>query len=344
MDRPAGLPALVVSALLVGCSVHVRGLEAPDATPGAGSPDTPLDGGTAPIVGLPDAGAGIGIGVPDAGTGPVTGDPDAGASAVLDRPYLVRVPAGYDPGQPTPLLVLLHGYTASGWLEDFYLQLSAIIDEEGFLLAAPDGTRDATGLRFWNATDACCNWYGKDVDDVAYLDAVIADMSARYHVDPARVFLFGHSNGGFMAYRYACDRAAKVAGVVSLAAATWLDPARCSPDEPVSVLHIHGTWDPLVLYGGGYLGFGHAGYPGALGTVAAWAQNDGCLPVVERRGRLDLEALLPGSETEVSGYAGCDGDSDVELWTIERGGHVPIFRAGAMSRIYRWLAARPKAR
>ena len=40
---------------------------------------------------------------------------------------------------------------------------------EGFALAFPDGTRDSSGRRFWNATDACCNFENTPVDDVAYI-------------------------------------------------------------------------------------------------------------------------------------------------------------------------------
>jgi pimeloyl-ACP methyl ester carboxylesterase len=81
------------------------------------------------------------------------------------------------------------------------------------------GQQDRRGHRFWSATDACCNLDGLAVDDVAYLRAVIRDVSARHAVDPRRVFIVGHSNGGFMAHRMACEASDLVAAVVSLAGA-----------------------------------------------------------------------------------------------------------------------------
>ena len=66
---------------------------------------------------------------------------------------------------------------------------------------------------------------------VAYLRAIIRDVMARYPVDRRRVFVVGHSNGGFMAYRMACEASDLVTGVVSLAGATWKDPARCRPEN-----------------------------------------------------------------------------------------------------------------
>ena len=57
----------------------------------------------------------------------------------------------------------------------------------GFVLVAPDGTLDRTGQRFWNATDACCNFFGDSVDDVAYLHGLVREVAAAYHVDSRRI-------------------------------------------------------------------------------------------------------------------------------------------------------------
>ncbi len=118
-------------------------------------------------------------------------------------------------------------------------------------VAHPDGTPDRADRRFWSATDACCDFGGANVDDVAYLTAVIDDVAARYAIDPKRVWVAGISNGGFMAHRLACERADKIAAIVSFAGATWADPARCAPTAPVSVLEVHGAADPVVRYEGG---------------------------------------------------------------------------------------------
>ena len=61
------------------------------------------------------------------------------------------------------------------------------------------------------------------------VDAILADVKAKYNVDPKRVFVIGHSNGGFMSHRLACDRASDVAAIVSLAGATWLEWDRLRP-------------------------------------------------------------------------------------------------------------------
>jgi pimeloyl-ACP methyl ester carboxylesterase len=117
------------------------------------------------------------------------------------RPYALKVPAGYDARHPAPLVVLLHGYTSNGDTQARYFGLPALADTAGFLLATPNGTRDLFGNRFWNGTDACCDWFRTGVDDVAYIDAVIDEIAAGHSVDPARVFVVGHSNGAPAVWR-----------------------------------------------------------------------------------------------------------------------------------------------
>jgi polyhydroxybutyrate depolymerase len=98
---------------------------------------------------------------------------DAGNPLIAARPYRVRAPGNYTTLGPLPLVVLLHGYGANATGQEAYFALGPQVSERRFLLALPDGTRDARGQQFWNATDACCNFYNAAVDDVAYLRALI---------------------------------------------------------------------------------------------------------------------------------------------------------------------------
>ena len=79
----------------------------------------------------------------------------------------LHVPSGYDANTPAPLVVLLHGYGSSGEGQESYMQFGALVDTHGFLLVHPDGTQEATGrnARFWNASQACCNFGGSTIDD-----------------------------------------------------------------------------------------------------------------------------------------------------------------------------------
>jgi polyhydroxybutyrate depolymerase len=259
-----------------------------------------------------------------------------GSTATASRPYGLKVPKGYDGQRPTPLVVLLHGYTSNGSAQNAYFKLGPLADGKNFLLAYPDGTVDLMGNRFWNATDACCDFFNSGVDDVGYIDAVINEIAGRYNVDQARIYLVGHSNGAFMAHRFACDHARRIAAIVTLAGMQWKDAMRCPASSPVSVLHVHGRDDETIHYEGGSTP--RASYPGAVETVGAWAAKDGCTGSLTATGqRLDLDASVPGEETTIERYPSCAG-VDVELWTINGGRHVPAFNDHWAEAIWDFLA------
>ena len=266
-------------------------------------------------------------------------DDDAGALPPIggvDRPVTVYVPKSYAAGKRAPLVILLHGSTATGALEDIYMNLKPQSEARGFLYAYPDGTENSKHQEFWNATEACCDEEHSGVDDSGYLARVIDDIAARFSVDEKRVYFVGHSNGGFMSYRMACDHADRVAAIGSLAGAMWSDVARCKPSTAVSVLEIHGTADDSVLYDG------TASYPSAKTTAADWAAFDGCTSSTDAAATMDLVPGLAGAETTVTRWAGCRGTSTVELWTIAAGNHYPAFNATFAASLIDFLYAHPK--
>ena len=267
--------------------------------------------------------------------------PAAVALVTAARPFTVHAPPGHDPATPAPLLILLHGFGVTGELEERYLRLTEATDAHGMLFVAPDGTASPRGARFWNATDACCG-AASGVDDVGYLRAVIAEVKTRYAVDPRRVFLVGHSNGGFMSYRMACDDAGEIAAIVSIAGATFADAARCRPSAPVAVLEVHGTSDHTIAYRGGRVTTRSPDYPSAARTVSTWARYDGCrldAPVEERARRRIVSRLAPPT---VRSYGRCRDDAAVELWTQPHAPHIPEFAPAFRDEVVAFLLAHPK--
>lgn len=261
---------------------------------------------------------------------------------VVERPYDVRTPSTYDPNVPTPLVLLLHGYTATAKIQDGYFLMSALAEKKNFLLALPDGTVNDVGENFWNATDACCDGFKSGVDDVAYLKAVIDDMKSRFNIDPKRIYAFGHSNGGFMANRLACDLAPEIAGIVSLAGGVFADASKCNPSEPVAVLQVHGDKDETVIYeGGASLYPGGGPYPSAKQTVATWAKKNACGADLTASGEtLDLDTKIAGAETTVERHACAKGAA--ELWTIVGGSHIPSIDDGFGEKAWAFLEAHAK--
>ncbi len=258
------------------------------------------------------------------------------------RPSNLVVPASYVPTTPAPLIVLLHGYSANGAGQDAYMGFSALADEFGFLFINPDGVFDLFPNRYWNATDACCNFFAASTDDSGYIRGLIDTVRATYNVDDTRIFITGHSNGGFMSYRMACDHADIVAAIASFAGATFNSPASCNPSEPVAVLQIHGTADTTILYAGG--SNLPQPYPGAVQSVQTWNQYNGCTNTADTSSpNLDLVSTLPGAETTVTRYTdGCSPGGSGELWTIPAGAHVPSLTPTYARRVVEYLYAHPK--
>jgi polyhydroxybutyrate depolymerase len=253
-------------------------------------------------------------------------------------PIPVHVPVSYDGSTPMPLVILLHGYTNTGPEVESWMQFASVVDEYEFLYIYPTGTTDFLGNPFWNATDACCDLFGSGVDDAGYLHEVIAQMHLNYNVDPNSIHFAGHSNGGFMSYRMACDYADVVASIASLAGATYLDPGDCTAVLPVHTLQMHGTADGVIDYDGGCVPLGGC-YPGAVQTAETWANYDGCSLVGQPDPNpIDIDGSIPGDETVIVRYdVGCLPGGSAELWTINGGPHSPTLSTDYRYLVIEWL-------
>lgn len=252
-----------------------------------------------------------------------------------DRPFGLRVPAGYDPARPAPLVLALHGYTSNAAEALGFFGLTEAAD--GMLVALPEGTENPRGNQYWNASSACCDFYASGVDDVAYLARVIDTVGQQYLVDPRRVFVVGHSNGGFMALRLACDLADRVAAVASVAGAMDVD-ADCAPSRPVSVLQVHGTADRSIMLGGGSIDGDR--YTSAQATIGGWRERNACPATEQATGHiLDADRSVPGDDLVVKSWPDCAEGTEVAWWTITDGTHVPAFTPAFTGALLDWFEA-----
>jgi polyhydroxybutyrate depolymerase len=244
-----------------------------------------------------------------------------------DRPVNLQIPAFSD-GQLYPLVLILHGYGANGFVQQAYFGLEDIVERGDAFALAPDGLVDSGGRQFWNADDACCDFDNKNPDDVAYLGGILDDVMDAWPIDPAQVRVIGHSNGGYMAYRLACDRADVVTSIVALAGNAVSVP--CTPAEPVHVLHVHGTADATVPFAG------------ATPSVDQWTTHNGCSGARSDEGTLDLDSAVDGAETQISTTAGCPAGGAVELWTMNGSGHIPNLISPFDTNVSQWWAEHPR--
>ena len=271
------------------------------------------------------------------------GDTTVGPS---DRPATLSVPTGYA-GEPMPLVLLLPGTGDGADDVEALLKLGPTANEKGFFVLRASATDNAFGVSGWNADQACCSYLPSPPDDSAYLVSLVQTAQSSVAVDPKRIFVVGHSGGGFMAYRLACDRADLFAGIVSLAGAAD-DKATCTPAAPVHVLHMHGDADLQASYTGGSFGTGLTystySYPGAAQSVAIWAGYNGCASALTTGGTKELvaESSPRANETQVAAHGGCPAGASAELWTMQGAGHEPAFDPTFSTQVAEWLLARSK--
>jgi len=264
-----------------------------------------------------------------------------------ERPVaFFRAPEGADPRKPLPLVMVLHGYGASGLLQALYFRLDTLVQEKQFLLIAPDGMPNKSGSRFWAATPTCCEVDGKKVDDVKFLTGLVDEVASVWAVDRKRVYLVGHSNGGAMAYRLGCEAPQMFAAAFLLAPAFFQTEATCTPSAPISIAHAHGTSDETVAYNGGVITLlgGDDRFPAAPAAVSTWAKFNGCATTVDpSEPTLDLDRGVPGAETTIARYSSCRDGVSTELWTMTGSSHVPLDLAPDIGlRIWSWLDAHPR--
>ncbi|RSK47599.1 alpha/beta hydrolase-fold protein [Hymenobacter rigui] len=129
-------------------------------------------------------------------------------------PYLVRVPAGYDPARPAPVVVYLHGGVVS--TPQFRYADPDVATQEPVFAAAP-----ANALVVYPFGRTSFGWVEQPAAFAQVLRIVEA-VRARYRTDPARTTLAGMSNGGSAVLWFAAQPAAPFSRFVALAPAPKL--------------------------------------------------------------------------------------------------------------------------
>ncbi len=252
-----------------------------------------------------------------------------------DRPADLFLPTSYSKETPVPLLINLHGYTGESQSHSIYTFLQAAADKRNVAYIAPNGLKDSAGSRFWNGSSACCNFGGSKVSDVEYINSLIEEISSKVSIDQSRIYLFGHSNGHFMSYKFACSTKDVVTAIAGLAGAMDSDPNACNK-EPMNILHIHGTGDLTILYDGGNL-LGNP-YPSAQQSINQWSAINSCTKPTESQ--FDLLQSMQGDDSSAISYTCKKGA--LELWRINGGVHVPVLDEGFALRILDWLLTHRK--
>jgi len=259
---------------------------------------------------------------------------------VKERPFWLQVPSAVDDGGALPLIVGLHDN--NGEPGDFRTLtcpdgntgssdcLTALAEREGAVLVMPSGTsaiffEDARGWNAGGGGEVLCTSgraCAEGIDDVAYLDTVIAAVSAAVDIDPARVFVTGMGNGAAMAHRAVCERSTVYAAAVAVAGANEVAATQgCPVARPVPVLQIHGDADTCWSFDGTSDCTFDNPLPlvGVTASMEGWRERNGCSADVDEAPLAD--SANDGTRAVRRTFRGCLDDVETGIVVIEGGGH-----------------------
>ena len=147
------------------------------------------------------------------------------------RGYSVRLPTGYDPSRAYPVILLLHG-CGSGTNN---VPMENAVGGNAILVR---GTGSASGTCWDTAANGA---------DVAYVDAMIADVKTRFCADEGRFFVVGYSSGSWLVNQLTCIRANVLRGGATV---TGGEAASGKCGGPVSRMFVHDLDDTTNVISG----------------------------------------------------------------------------------------------
>jgi polyhydroxybutyrate depolymerase len=195
---------------------------------------------------------------------------------------LFPAPAG------APLVIFLTGTGGTAAWADHETGWSKLAAREGFALAIPealppDPAKPRSFLANpprWNDSSPAI-FAQSETDDVALLDVLIDHAIQHLGAARQRVFVTGFSNGAGMAFRYASERAERIAAIAPVAGHCWVADPR--PSGPVPTLYTVGTTDLLLPIRGGEVRLPWNNRlvrrPPVNETLERWAIAIGCSPI-----------------------------------------------------------------
>lgn len=227
---------------------------------------------------------------------------------ILDnRDYILYKPVNLPAN--APLVFVLHGYTSSAEIIEWYSGMNDLADENGFAVCYPQGTEDYGGTTHWNSHLTI-----SQTDDIEFLTALAIFLQNKHSLNPEKTFVCGMSNGGYMSYALACEASetfkamASVTGTMS--GKTW---EKCQPENPVSVLQISGVEDKVVPIDGSMApAGGWGGAPHMDSIITYWSNQNECTSV---------DSIFFPSSTQAYYYKNCSDNHEVWYYKIDNWGH-----------------------
>lgn len=169
---------------------------------------------------------------------------------------------------PHDLVVNMHEFRSNPRTQLKYSGWAKHLDTIDAIVVAPDAR-----YAVWNAGTCCGRAVDKHVDDVAFLDALVARVD-EVACTSGRVLATGIGNGAMMAQVWSCESDIPDAVLSVGGSLQW---SECRNPRPVPLLHYHGADDTFIPLDGsesGLVAQEDAPFP-LQHALDAWAQRNG---------------------------------------------------------------------
>lgn len=153
-----------------------------------------------------------------------------------------------------------------------------------------------------------------NIDDVKFISLLIDKLLAGYKINPKKVYATGHSNGGMLSYRLACEISSKIAAIAPNGCTMVV--AACNPSRPVPVLHMHSVLDTKVPYQGGSgsgVGTSTIHLPSLDSVLNAWSLKNTCTS--------GAQVLVNNSNYKFTKWSACNNAVTIQYYLTQDGGH-----------------------
>ena len=232
------------------------------------------------------------------------------------RTYTLNLPPNYYSSENFSLVIAMHGGGGDAAQFESTSRLTEKANAAQFIVVYPEGVQSTGALaaRTWNAGSCCDYAVANNIDDVKFISLLIDKLLAGYKINPKKVYATGHSNGGMLSYRLACEIPNKIAAIAPNSCTMVV--AACNPGRPVPVLHMHSILDTRVPYQGGPgsgVGTSTIHLPSLDSVLNAWSLKNTCAS--------GAQVLVNNSSYKFTKWSACSNAVTIQYYLTQDGGH-----------------------
>ncbi len=247
-------------------------------------------------------------------------DTEQTCAIINEREVMTYAPTSQN--QYAGIAIFLHGAPGSPEKVSNIFGAKMIAEKFNLVSIAPKGNG---WLYEWNST----NDNSVDTRDVDHLLAVIDDVQSKYTFSDSKVYIFGYSAGGFMAYKLACQIPDRLTAMISLAGQYRGDFDHCATSSPMAIHHLHSETDLDVPYNGRSNG----NIASVTQTIEFWQQKNAC--GTEKTLLIQAGVTESSTKTESEIYTRCV--KSIGLSRLNLVSHEDNYRAEKLLATYEYL-------